>query len=200
MKKILTFITTIALSFSFVACEALFDNLEGDMSKLSGDYLASSEAGLSRMMATLYASIPMGAFAEGDKYTDNASDTHSAYVNNSTPSFWSYTTMRNANVLIKTVQDAYEAGNISEDMRNIYIAEARFVRAYYYFGMVRTYGGVPIITEPLTISAIEIATTAIEHIASAGKRNFSPVVLPSRRSMGSHFSLSSKRNETARRM
>lgn len=119
------------------------------MSKLSGDYLASSEAGLSRMMATLYASIPMGAFAEGDKSTDNASDTHSAYVINSTPSFWSYTTMRNANVLIKTVQDAYEAGNISEDMCNIYIAEARFVRAYYYFGMVRNYGGVPIITEPL---------------------------------------------------
>ena len=56
MKKILTFISAIALSFSFVACEALFDNLEGDMEKLDGEYLASSEAGLSRMMATLYAS------------------------------------------------------------------------------------------------------------------------------------------------
>ncbi len=149
MKKILTFISAIALSFSFVACEALFDNLEGDMSKLDGEYLASSEAGLSRMMATLYASIPMGAFSEGDKSTDNASETHSAGVYNSTPGFWSYGTMRNANVLIKTVADAYDKGNISEDMRDLYIAEARFVRAYYYFGMVRAYGGVPIITEPL---------------------------------------------------
>ena len=120
------------------------------MSKLPGDYLASSEAGLSRMMATLYASIPMGAFAEGDKSTDNASDTHSAYVSNSTPSFgWSYGTIRNANVLIQTVQKAFEDGNISEDLCNLYIAEARFVRAYYYFGMVRSLGGVPIITEPL---------------------------------------------------
>ena len=119
------------------------------MSKLDGEYLASSEAGLSRMMATLYASIPMGAFAEGDKYTDNASDTHTAGVYNTTPSFWNYGTMRNANVLIQTVTEAYQKGNISEDMCNLYIAEARFVRAYYYFGMVRQYGGVPIITEPL---------------------------------------------------
>ena len=50
MKKIFKYLSAIALTFSIVACEALFDNLEGDMSKLDGDYLASSEAGLSRMM------------------------------------------------------------------------------------------------------------------------------------------------------
>ena len=150
MKKILSFITAVSLSFSFVACDALFDNLEGDKSKLDGEYLASSEAGLSRMMATLYASLPMGAFAEGDKATDNASDTHSAGVYNSTPSFgWNYGTIRNANVLIKTVEDAFEAGTISEELCKTYVAEARFVRAYYYFGMVRSLGGVPIVTEPL---------------------------------------------------
>ena len=150
MKKIFKYITAIALSFSFVACEALFDNLEGDMSKLDGDYLASNEEGLSRMMATLYASIPMGAFAEGDKATDNASDTHSAGVYNSTPAFgWSYGTIRNANVLIETVAKVCEEGTISEEMRDLYIAEARFVRAYYYFGMVRSLGGVPIVDKTL---------------------------------------------------
>lgn len=120
------------------------------MSKLDGEYLASSEEGLSRMMATLYASLPMGAFAGGDKATDNASDTHSAGVYNSTPSFgWNYGTIRNANVLIKTVEDGMTAGTITEEMGNLYIAEVRFVRAYYYFGMVRHLGGVPIVTEPL---------------------------------------------------
>ena len=120
------------------------------MSKLDGEYLASSEAGLSRMMATLYASLPMGAFAGGDKATDNASDTHSAGVYNSTPSFgWNYGTIRNANVLIKTVEDGMKEGTITEEMGKIYIAEVRFVRAYYYFGMVRHLGGVPIVTEPL---------------------------------------------------
>ena len=93
MKKILSFISVIALSFSFVACEAVFDNLEGDKSKLSGDYLASSEAGLSRMMASVYASIPMGAFGNADKTTDNATDTHGSSIYNATPGFWDYTTM-----------------------------------------------------------------------------------------------------------
>lgn len=149
MKKILSFISIIALSFSFAACEGIFDNLEGDKSKLDGDYLAQSEAGLSRMMADVYASIPMGAFANGDKSTDNAVDTHGTGVYNSTPGFWNYTTMRDVNNLIKIVQNAYDNGKISESLYTTYIAEARFVRAYYYFGMVRTYGGVPIVTEPL---------------------------------------------------
>ena len=149
MKKILSFISIIALSFSFAACEGIFDNLEGDKSKLDGDYLAQSEAGLSRMMADVYASIPMGAFANGDKSTDNAVDTHGQGIGNSTPGFWNYTTMRDVNNLIKIVQNAYDNGKISESLYTTYIAEARFVRAYYYFGMVRTYGGVPIVTEPL---------------------------------------------------
>lgn len=148
MKKILSFITLIALSFGFVACEALFDNLEGDKSKIDGDYLASTEAGLSRMMASVYASIPMTGF-DSDKSTDNAVGTVGTYLSNNTPSFWNYSKMRDVNNLIKIVDKALENGTISEDLHRTYIAEARFVRAYYYFASVRTYGGVPIITEPL---------------------------------------------------
>ena len=148
MKKILTFITLIALSFSFVACDAIFDNLEGDKSKLDGDYLASTEAGLSRMMAALYGSIPMGSFT-GDKSSDNAVDIVGGGIYNSTPGFWSYQTMRDVNNLIVILDKALENGTISEDLHRTYIGEARFVRAYYYFASVRTYGGVPIITVPL---------------------------------------------------
>lgn len=148
MKKILSFITLIALSFSFAACEALFDNLEGDKSKIDGDYLASTEAGLSRMMAALYASIPMTGF-ESDKSSDNAVGLTGTYLSNNTPSFWNYQTMRDVNNLIVILDKALENGTISEELHRTYIAEARFVRAYYYFASVRTYGGVPIITEPL---------------------------------------------------
>ncbi len=115
---------------------------------MSGDYLAESEAGLSRMMAALYTSIPMGSFT-GDKSSDNAVGIVGTRLSNSTPSFWNYTTMRDVNNLIKIVEKSYENGKISETLRDLYIAEARFVRAYYYFGSVRAYGGVPIITEPL---------------------------------------------------
>ena len=105
MKKILSFITLIALSFGFVACEALFDNLEGDKSKIDGDYLASTEAGLSRMMASVYASIPMTGF-DSDKSTDNAVGIVGTYLSNNTPSFWNYSKMRDVNNLIKIVDKA----------------------------------------------------------------------------------------------
>ena len=149
MKKILSIITIAALSFSFTACEGLFNNLEGDLTKLSGDDLASSEAGLTRMMAAVYNAIPMGAFGTTDQQTDNAVATQGSTMTNSGTSFWDYTTMRDVNNLIKIVEDAYAEGTISENLYNTYIGEARFVRAYYYFGMVKAYGGVPIVTEPL---------------------------------------------------
>lgn len=137
------------MSFSIVSCDGLFDNLEGDLSKISGENLAETEAGLSRMMAAVYSAIPMGAFAGNEKNTDNATDTHSAAYYNSGTSFWNYTTMRDVNNLIKIVDNAYDNGVIDETTHKTYIAEARFVRAYYYFGMVKAYGGVPIVTEPL---------------------------------------------------
>ncbi|MBQ7811660.1 MAG: hypothetical protein IJ394_03780 [Bacteroidales bacterium] len=142
MKKILSFITIIALSFSFVACEGLFDNLEGDKTKLSGEDLAATEAGLTRMMAAVYAAIPMGAFGTTDQQTDNAVATQGSNMGNSNltdtgTAFWNYTTMRDVNNLLKLVEEAYADGVISEDLRNTYIGEARFVRAYYYKGLRR---------------------------------------------------------------
>lgn len=149
MKKILSIITTTALSFSLVSCDALFDNLEGDLSKISGENLVETEDGLSRMMAAVYGSIPMGAFAGGEKQTDNAVDTHGSDIWNSQQSFWDYTTMRDVNNIIKKVEEAYQRGVVTESVYKTYIAEARFVRAYLYFGSVKVYGGVPLVTEPL---------------------------------------------------
>ena len=149
MKKILSFISIAALSIFVISCDSLFDNLEGDLSKTSGEDLAETEAGLSRMMAAVYNAIPMGAFSGSDKGTDNATDTHSAGLYNSSASFWNYVTMRDVNNLIVTLKDAHAKGVIDSDKYALYDAEARFVRAYYYFGMVKAYGGVPIVTEPL---------------------------------------------------
>ena len=116
---------------------------------MSDELLTESESGLSRMMAAVYAALPVGSLAQGDKSTDNAVGIVGTPISNSTPGFWNYQTMRDVNNLIKVVDNSYEAGKISKNIHDLYIAEARFVRAYYYFGMVRAYGGVPIITEPL---------------------------------------------------
>ena len=50
-----------------------------------------------------------------------------------------------ANVAIQNIPNV----NMDEELRARLIGENKFLRAYYYFFLVRSYGGVPLITEPL---------------------------------------------------
>ena len=149
MKKVFTYITALFLALSFVSCDKIFDNLEGDLNKMSEDDLTSSEAGLMRLLSVAYQNIPMGAFNTNDQNTLDATSTHGASYSISITGFWSYSQMRAVNKLFNQIQQAYDKGAISEQLRDNMLGEAHFIRAYYYFGMVRAYGGVPIIEEPL---------------------------------------------------
>jgi hypothetical protein len=91
----------------------------------------------------------MGAFSTNDQNTLDATSTHGASYSISTVGFWSYSNVRAVNKLFNQIQTAYEKGAISEAVRDNMLGEAHFIRAYYYFGMVRTLGGVPIVEEPL---------------------------------------------------
>ena len=159
MKKILYILSAlVCLSLTVTSCDALFDNLEGDLSKLSGEDLASSEAGITRLLAQVYSYIPMNAFGVEDQYTMNACDSHGGdYGFNSNPyygmygiqTFWDWGAIRTINQFMVIAEDAGKAGTLTEAQAKKYVAEARFVRAYCYFVMVRNLGGVPIIEEPL---------------------------------------------------
>jgi hypothetical protein len=150
MKKILTYIITAVAAVGLVSCDKLFNSLEGDLTKMSAADLTATEAGLDRLMSALYQSIPMGAFSENEKNTPNANETSggSAYSGGVDGS-WNYTYVRDINFFIKSIGEAKDAGTISEATYNALLGEAQFVRAYYYFGSVRRYGGIPIVTEPL---------------------------------------------------
>ena len=146
------------LTFSFTSCEKLFDNLEGDLTKMTGEDMVSTEAGITRLLAQVYSYIPMNAYNYTDQYTMNATDSHGGdYGFNSNPyygmyginAFWNWSAIRTINAFIVNVQEAINRGVVAADSGKSYIAEARFVRAYCYFAMVRSLGGVPIITEPL---------------------------------------------------
>lgn len=68
-------------------------------------------------------------------------------------SWWStlYQGIKMANVVILKVPEI----NMDVALRNRYIAEAKFLRALYYFDLVRAWGGVPIVTSltpPLQLS------------------------------------------------
>ena len=159
MKKLLYILSAfVCLSLTFTSCDAVFDNLEGDLSKMSGADMASSEAGISRLLAQVYSYIPMNAFGVEDQYTMNACDSHGGdYGFNSNPyygmygiqTFWNWGAIRTINQFMVIAEDAGKAGTLTDAQAKMYIAEARFVRAYCYFVMVRNLGGVPIIEEPL---------------------------------------------------
>ena len=120
---------------------------------MSAEDLTSSEDGFDRLMANLYAYIPMGAYESWDQSTPNATDCNTTDGNNAygggVGGFWNYTVMRDVNSFIVEIGKAKDRGSISDDVYNSLLGEAIFVRAYYYFGSVRVSGGVPIVTEPL---------------------------------------------------
>lgn len=57
---------------------------------------------------------------------------------------YSYQYIRVANDFLKNIVTAA----VEDDVKEITSAEARFVRAYLYFDLIKRYGGVPLITEP----------------------------------------------------
>lgn len=54
-----------------------------------------------------------------------------------------YEGIKRANVVIEKVPEI----NMNETLRNRYIGEARFLRALFYFDLVRAWGGVPLVTD-----------------------------------------------------
>lgn len=55
-----------------------------------------------------------------------------------------YVAIRNANLVIKHVPNGTE---LTDAQKNVYLAEAKFLRAFSYFQLVRGWGGVPLHTE-----------------------------------------------------
>ena len=66
--------------------------------------------------------------------------------------YWSsnYTTIQRVNLLIDKIQ----ASTVSADIQRQIIAEARFLRAYAYFNLVRVFGGVPLYPQSVDLSEI----------------------------------------------
>ena len=124
-----------------------------------------NEAGIQAYMSGMYNHIPMEDFkyveSEGGHggfyywYSSrttlgNSGEFYNAEVGNSIKSgqagYWSegYQVIRNANVLIKDLPNYFGKLLGAEE----WYAEARFIRAYTYYALVKRYGGVPLISEP----------------------------------------------------
>lgn len=125
----------------------------------------NSNPGMDAYMSRLYLGLPWEDFT---RYTKEGCDFWSGEALTCTGDFknnyagtnfrwWGYTEIRNVNYLIQEFPNYRE--NFSPDDYNAYLGEAYLIRAYYYFGLVRRYGGVPIIKkvqDPRTMTQEEL--------------------------------------------
>ncbi|MDR2118067.1 MAG: RagB/SusD family nutrient uptake outer membrane protein [Tannerellaceae bacterium] len=163
--------TTVATLFALflMLSSGCNDYLElQSLEKISADQLLNSEEGLKTLLADLYNAVPMedfnyrpdvgfnrrgwgGGVSETvmtSMYTDESikSDGGNAvgpggyqYLENA------YQRNRDVSLFLQNIETAKNGGVIDEATFNRLNSEAHFVRAYIYFGLVKRYGGMPLI-------------------------------------------------------
>jgi len=75
-----------------------------------------------------------------------------------------YVLINSANVVIKNVP---KIPGMADEAKNSVIAEARFLRAFTYFNLVRYFGAVPLVTEPTEspdVAALQISRTPVANV------------------------------------
>ena len=160
MKKFICLILSTLFIYLQYGCDSIFDRESLD--KITSDEVWANEDLIVSNLADLYASTPF-YYAENDiKITQPAYMGAEAYVHGASSSwiqgtldesggvweFWAYDEIRDINTFIENVGDA----SLDEETRELRLAEARFLRAFDYFEMVKRYGGVPIITVPQSLN------------------------------------------------
>jgi hypothetical protein len=145
---------------------ACSDNLDlRPIDKITADELFSNPAGTQLYLADLYNRLPMEDLTyfprEGFNFNNGGPNNggfstvmmtkmavHSernTFFSGSMLNWWdpAFALIRDVNLFIELIPDL----DISQDQKDIYLGEASFIRGFAYFGLVKRYGGVPIITE-----------------------------------------------------
>lgn len=155
MKKYIYYLLISSLAIILSNCTDILDTTPRNL--LTDVAVWSSPDAIQAYMAQLYDKIPSDDLGYTvideagfpSQVTDEAVRSYTwGNINNPLIpdngfSWWEYGFVREANIFIEKIKTA----PIDEDEKRIYEAEARFVRAFYYFGMVKRYGGVPLLTQ-----------------------------------------------------
>ena len=163
MKKNILSIFSLCALMGLSGCNAFLE-LE-PLDKVSPDQLLETEGGVKALLANIYTMIPMEDF----NYRPNAGFNQRGYdgVNETTNlafltdeatrsdggvgigyegfNYWPYGDIRQVNIFMQNVEKAKAAGTISVADADRMTGEAHFARAYMYYGLVKRYGGVPLI-------------------------------------------------------
>ncbi|TDE18186.1 RagB/SusD family nutrient uptake outer membrane protein [Dyadobacter psychrotolerans] len=154
MKKILYKIPVLLLIVSLLACDV--ERLPE--TQISDASFWKSEADIKAAANYLYTFLP--GFTEDEVWSDNAYGTQSDPISDGTrlaPATSAdytapYQLIRAANNIIEKVPPA----PVTDAIKNRYIGEARFYRAYGYIRLVQKYGNVPLILKTLQNDSPEL--------------------------------------------
>ncbi len=164
MKKIYIILSFLAFAVLFSACEEEFLDLTPQDKLNSGDVWKDPKL-IELVINEMYQQLPDGfnrgwymlaaatddaensygwpsgqAFNRGD-YTASSYPMSGTWFNN-------YQMIRQANLFFANIDQAEE---IDADVKNRMIGEVTFLRAFYYFDLMRHYGGVPLLNEALSL-------------------------------------------------
>jgi hypothetical protein len=170
MKKSKLYIPVLAV-FTFAACNKDFIDLQPVSSASSASFYKNA-ADLKVALSGAYASLQSGgistnSYVFGEIASDNTYPVASGsitdqdefdrfYIRTTNPFVsgrWNdcYNAITRANTILEQI-DPIE---MDAALKRRYIAEAKFLRAYLYFELVRTFGDVPLLTKSLTSSLNE---------------------------------------------
>ncbi|SDS19910.1 Starch-binding associating with outer membrane [Mucilaginibacter mallensis] len=136
----------------------------------TSDVIFNSQAGIQSFLATIYQDLPIEDFkyvpstndgAESPAGFEHGGNDWQEFYNEAACTgeevgpwsgmdigtgfgFWPYGDIRNVNIMIAELPK--HASELTQTGVDQLLGEAHFLRAYYYFGLAKRYGGVPIIT------------------------------------------------------
>jgi hypothetical protein len=142
-----------------IASETFYNTVEEIASAVNGIY---EPLHVNTSYFTLLEALPDNVYGKGSLATINEYKGFSTANITNMGGVWIafYKSIRNANVVIKKVPDASKA---TEDEKAQYIGEAKFLRAFSYFGLVRLWAGVPLRTEE-TMALIDIPRNSADEV------------------------------------
>ncbi len=148
-----------SISFSITSCKKFLEVVPKQ--QVSDITLWATKDNADLFLNNIYASVPtLDVGDPWENFSDNSLNGQAGRVSTNvygpgiytpanTPNRWGqYTNIRKCNLFI----DRVTASDLPEDWKKVRLAEARFLRAYFYSILWTYHGGVPIITDVLNIN------------------------------------------------
>jgi starch-binding outer membrane protein, SusD/RagB family len=177
-KKILPYI--IAASFGLLlllnSCESKLDI--APLNILTSDQIFASDDAVNAYLASLYSDMQKEDFGFSPaSFLSNCTDEAITCWNDQSGSnigdgtndgWWHYDYIRYVNDLIAKLPSA----KLSDASKNTFLGEAYFLRAHFYFSMVKRYGGIPIVKQVLTYTGSNLADLRVTRNKEQDVYNF----------------------------